>query len=193
MILYLDKLDRKETPAWLEGAADLHCRQSTDGRFWGVGDAFFVGPQPTAKWADCGDGLSACVINPLDCGPLSRSLSWCKTGVTPDLYGRVWRYPVALSYGGERAFHVSYGPDFLPLLTDQQKHCEDIARAARGALMAATLDGQPLAMSLACAWTAELLSITNHVTPKILAALGLLDDALIGGVLYGAAGLNPDV
>ena len=100
---------------------------------------------------------------------------------------------MALSQSGERSFHVSYGPDFLPMLTDQQKRCEDIARAARGALMAATLDGQPLPMALACQWTAELLSITNHVTPKIVASLGLLDDALIGGVLYGSAGLSPDV
>lgn len=193
MILYLDKKDRKDPPDWLAGASDLCVRSSAEGRYWGIGDAFFIGPQPAAKWADLGDGVSACVINPLKCAPLVRSLPWCKTSETPDLFGRTWRYPLALSYGGERAFHVSYGPDFLPLLTDQQKRCEDIARAARGALMSATLDGEHLQMSLACAWTAELLSITNHVTPKVLAALGLLDDALIGGVLYGAAGLNPDV
>jgi hypothetical protein len=48
-------------------------------------------------------------------------------------------------------------------------------------------------MKLACAWTAELLTITNYVTPRVLAELGLIDDVLVAAVLYGAAGLSPDV
>jgi hypothetical protein len=48
-------------------------------------------------------------------------------------------------------------------------------------------------MKIACAWTAELLSVTNHVTPRVLGELALIDDVLVAAVLYGAAGLSPNV
>jgi hypothetical protein len=193
VILYRDNQNRMDPPSWLVGAPDLVVRESITGRHWAIGDAYLCGPQERNKWVDVGDGFSATVVGELDCLKLSRAQRWCETATVPDMHLRQWSIPKPLSYEGGRTFRVAYGADFLPALTEEQTKTEAIARAARDALIAATLNGDPIQMKLACAWTAELLTITNYVTPRVLAELGLIDDVLVAAVLYGAAGLSPDV
>jgi hypothetical protein len=114
---------------------------------------------------------------------------WITTEPIADLSMRIWFTPCVLDKDGSRRFRTAYGADFLPALTPMQERCEAIANAARSALIAAHCDNVPIPMRQACAWAGELLSAVNHVTPAILGSLRLLDDALIGGVLYRAAGL----
>jgi hypothetical protein len=193
VILYRDNGNRLTPPDWIAGAPGLVVRESMAGRFWAIGESYLCGPQERNRWADVGDGFSATIVGNLDALRLKRDQQWCEVSTGPDLKMREWTIPKPLGYEGSRTFRVAYGPDYLPALTDEQKRCEDIARAARGALMAATLNGEPLPMKIACAWTAELLSVTNHVTPRVLGELALIDDVLVAAVLYGASGLSPNV
>lgn len=193
MILYRDNLPRLTPPDWLVGAPDLVVRESVGGRYWAIGEAYLCGPQERNKWVDVGDGFSATIVGALDARPLTRAQRWCETVCGPDLQSRLWTIPTPLALDGSRTFRVAYGADYLPALTPEQQRTEDIARAARGALIAAGCNDEPLPMRIACAWTAELLSITNYVTPKVLGELGLIDDVLVAATLYASGGIKTDV
>lgn len=184
--------ERKDPPAWLEGAEELQSRDSQDGQRWhGIGPGYLCGPQPQATWKQLGDGYSACILKGFDPQSLSRRQHWVQTALAADLLGRVWRVPCILSPEGDRAFSTAYGEDFLPLLTDEQAHAEKVAKAARAALASQAHGGDPIRMDLAARWAADLIACVNHVTPAVLAKLGLLDDALIGSALYHASGFMP--
>lgn len=192
MIVYRDKQRRLTAPSWLDGAPDLARRESADFSYWGIGESYLCGPQPHLEWSDVGGDYAATIVGDLSTERLHRAQRWCDITHGPDMQGRRWAIPAPLTLAGERAFRVAYGADFLPLLTIPQKRTEEIARAARGALIAASDDNSGIPMATACAWTAELLSVTNYVSPKVLAALGLIDDILVAAVLYGASGIKPN-
>lgn len=193
MILYRDNLHRLNPPDWLVGAPDLVVRESEGGRYWAIGEPYLCGPQERNRWVDVGDGVSATIVGELDTTRLCRSQRWCETVCGPDLQSRLWTIPTPLGLDGSRTFRVAYGADYLPALTAEQSRVEDIARAARGALIAAGCSDEPFPMRIACAWTAELLSITNYVTPKVLGELALIDDVLVAATLYAAGGIKTDV
>lgn len=190
MIVYRDKQRRLTAPSWLDGAPDLARREAADFNYWGIGEAYLCGEQPRADWQDVGDGYAACIVGTLNTERLHREQRWCDITHGPDMQGRRWTIPAPLTLAGERSFRVAYGADYLPKLTDTQRRTEEIARAARGALIAASDDDSGLPMATACAWTAGLLSVTNYVTPAVLGALGLIDDVLVAAVLYGAGGIT---
>lgn len=190
MILIHDKrADRSLAPSWLEGARELQRRESDGESWWGIGSGYLCGPQPTVKWEKLPGRLSVAAIGTIDPRDLVTDQRWITTEPIADLSLRIWFAPCVLDKDGSRRFRTAYGPDFLPALTPVQERCEAIANAARSALIAAHCDDAPIPIKQACAWAAELLSAVNHITPDIIGALRLLDDALIGGVLYRAAGL----
>jgi hypothetical protein len=188
MIIYRDTqhATRRTPPPGCDGAVDLVERPAADGSLWAIGDGILVGPAPDRAWTDIGDGWQARLLDPLDTQRLRRDQRHVTTSWIADLRARHWAAPVVLADGGERALRVTYGADFLPALTDDQRHAEAIARAARDALVSnAEID-----MALAARWTADLLAFANHVAPATLAALHLIDDALVVGVLSTAAGVR---
>jgi len=181
---------RTTPPPWLDGAADLHARESLDHsqRWWGIGNAHLVGPRDGGEALD--DGWHVSIAGRINPQEFRRVMRWCRTTEARDTAGRAWAAPVILSTGGDRTILVAYGKDFLPALTPAQDRAVSIARAAREALETAhEVDGAGLDMSLAARWTAELLALTHHVDMGTLAALQLVDEALILAVLSAATGL----
>lgn len=196
MILYRDSRASQRTnpPAWLEGAVNLQRRDAdSDGvRWWGIGEGYRCGDQPSAQWNDLGEGWSFAVLSDLVPQALARNQSWCRTRPVADLKGRVWQAPCLLTLDGRRAFNVSYGgDDFLPVLTQEQHEIEAIARVAAEALINCHESGTELDMRAACAWASRMLALVNHVSPKALARGGLLDDGLVMTTLYAATAMAP--
>ncbi len=99
---------------------------------------------------------------------------------------RWWACPVILDADGRRAFRVAYGDNWMPALTPEQERAEAIAREARAALTG----GQDPGTAVGCQWAAELLAMTHHLHPRVIAALHLMDDMLMAETLTIAAGLH---
>lgn len=193
MLVYKDTqaAKRRTPPPWLEGAADLHEANDRTGkaRWWGIGNAHLVGERD--DWQELDDGWRVALAGPVDPRQFRRSIRWCRTVQVEDTHGRQWTAPVILNEHGDRCILVSYGKDFLPALNPAQARAVEIAKAARDALVGAMeVEGGGLDMSVAARWSAELLSLTHHVNMEIIAALGVLDEALILAVLSAAVGLK---
>jgi hypothetical protein len=160
------------------GFSLLH-RDTADGHLVGVGDALTF-TQPRAL-SDLSDGWRV-GRNSKDFDPagVTRLISWADCAHVRDVHGRQWLCPIIQTPDGSRAFRTAYGPSWLPALTPEQTRAEEIAAAARSAFAS----GAP--MSVACQWAAELLCLTHHLTPDVIASLNLLDDVLVVGVLQTA-------
>lgn len=197
MIIYADTrpLERQVPPPWLVGAHDLHSREGlgVPFRWWGIGSPWLLGEQPTAAWHDLPDGWRCCQL-PEDDGhrappaPVRRQL-WCDTGMAVDLVGRVWAAPRILAPDGSVIYRFAYGLDWLPLLTPDQQRADDVAKAARAALLAAKAGGPQPDVRTCCQWAAELLSRTHHIEVPVLAVEGLIDDNLVTSTLSMSTGV----
>lgn len=192
MILYEDTRanSRQGPPSWLVGAGEL-CQREGLGvplRWWGIGDPWLCGPQEHAAWHDLEDGWRVCLvggrINP---GILNRDQRWCDHGEAVDLQGNRWGAPIIIAEDGSPIFRVRYGKDFLPAKTPEQSRAEKVATAASGAIKSGALASMD--MAVACQWAAELQATTKHVTTEVIAALGLMDDALVLSTLIAATSL----
>lgn len=181
MIRVLDTLGRVSAPAWMVGAADLQCRPCRDGVLWGIGDGALLcdlGP-----WVEIGDGYRVCGDQPP--GELERGDPAWPTIAVADMRGQAWQAPAVLDEKGNRAFRVSFGPDWLPALTPAQARAMNLADEVRSAMQS----GRDVPMAVCCQWSAEFLSLTHYLSPKVIAACGLLDEALVIQVMSSAAGL----
>lgn len=192
MLVYRDTraAKRRVPPPWLDGAADLAEAGDRTGafRWWGIGNAHLVGER--ADWTDLDDGWQVAVAGELNPQTFRRTIRWCRTLNVEDTHGRAWTAPVVLNESGDRCILVSYGADFLPVLSNAQTRALDIANAARQALNAAReVEGGGLDWPVAARWVAELLALTHHVSMGEIAALGMVDDALILAVLSATTGL----
>jgi hypothetical protein len=194
MICYRDrrKLDGPSCPEWLAGwtpvAGHGVCHRDTErGHVVGVADPLLFSPPPRG-WFDIDQDWEAAPLGPINPGVLARDLLWCDSRPAQDLAERCWMAPVILTAGGERAYRVAYGPNWLPALTPAQDRAEKIARAAREALAGGGAD-----MAVACQWAAELLCITYHLHVSVIAHLALLDERLVPEVLGVAAGYDLEV
>ncbi len=193
MLVYRDTkaAKRRAPPPGLDGAADLHEASDRNGRFrwWGIGNAHLVGERD--DWTDLDDGWQVAAVGKLDPQQSRRTIRWCRTVDVQDAQGRTWTAPVVLNMNGDRCILVSYGKDFLPVLSNAQERALSLATAARDALVAAQgIDGAGLDMPVAARWVAELLALTHHMGMETMGALGLIDDALILSVLSAATGLS---
>ncbi len=142
-------------------------------------------------WHKLDDGWEASYVrNAGDVVPsrdLTRLNCWANVLTVEDNLGEQWLAPNVLTPTGARAYSVAYaGADFLPSPTDEQARADAIAKEARQAMTAE--EGAPI--QAACRWAAVLLSITSHVTPATIAALGVLDTALVQKVLIVATGAD---
>ncbi len=174
----------------MAGADDLVQRQSRDGTLWAIGDALTLGDD--GPWLDIGDGYA--VAGPVtEHQAYQRQASWLKTQDVTDLHGRDWAVPLILTADGDRAFQVCYGRDFLPAPTPEQYRMLDVAQAARDALIANAGGTQDVPMVMACRWAAELLCASYHLTPDAVAALTILDDALVLALIGASVGLSVEV
>ncbi len=163
------------------GYALCHSDLADGAHLVGIGDPVVFGSP--RRWYDLSDdwrvGLTpGTKFNP---GALTRGQLWCDTVTVCDLMDRPWQVPRIRDAEGRRAFRVAYGRDWLPALTDEQARCEEIADAASHALASGDCP-----MSVACQWAAEFLAAVNHITVEALAALALLDDRLVLGVISAA-------
>lgn len=189
MIRFRDTKSRPSTPAWLAGAPDLVQRASLHGMLWGVGDALTL--DAGGVWHDLADGYA--VAGPVDAHEAyQRRQSWFTTVSVEDLSGRVWQIPRILDGNGDRAFRVSYGPDFLPSLTAEQYAMLEIAQAARDGVAASESGVQDVDMPTACRWVAAFLSVAYHLSAEAIGHLRILDDALVVGAIQAACGLRAE-
>lgn len=190
MIRFLDSSRSPQPPAFLRGATELQQRQSRNGTLWGCGDVYEL--DESGEWTALSETLS--VAGPVDGhARYLRRTPWVRTVEVTDINGISWMAPRILDKAGERVFSVSYGIDFLPRLTPEQYRAMDIAKAARDALVAASAGTQDVDMALAARWAAELLAIPYHFPVEAIAALGILDDAIIPGALHVATDLRLEV
>ena len=170
------------------------CHQGNDGWLYsGVVDPVYWTIPASADWKDTADGWQVAEFGDAPWSPdldLSRMDSWCRSLPVEDAKGRKWLAPVIRLPDGCRAYPVAYaGADFLPAPTPDQQVADAIAQEAHSALTtAATSGGVPV--RAACQWAARLLSLTHHLTPATIAALGLLDGELVQRVLMVAAGMD---
>jgi hypothetical protein len=182
VLLYRDKKpERSQTPpAWLVGAANLQRRDLGEGATaWAIGEAYLVGDR--TDWRPLADGYDVALLSPFNPQDITRDQRWARTCDATDLQGRTWSAPVISGPDGTRHFAVAYGEDYLPALTPDQLRAVAITQAARDALLSDNDAGMD--MSMACRWTAELLTLTHHLTMEILGKLCLIDDALALSVL----------
>ncbi len=191
MLIYKDTKAsaRRAPPPWLEGASDLMEANDRGGRFrwWGIGNAHLIGERP--DWQSLDDGWAVDVAGPIDPQQFRRTMRWCRTVEVADTQGRQWTAPVITDAKGNRLILVAYGKDFLPVLNPAQQRAWEICQAAREHFLAVqSVDDSDLDMPLCARWTAELLSLTHHISAEVLCALSLLDDALILAVLSAAVG-----
>ena len=166
-------------------------RESPAGHLVGVGDPLIF--DLPRRLHDAGEGWKVGLNEGAKFVPaaLLRAQAWYDTKTVTDLSARAWAAPVILTPGGTRAFRVSYGTDWLPSLTPEQARAHEIATAARTELIRASQDEDgDMDMRAMCQWAAELLAITHHITPRIVGALALLDDALAAGVVSAATSIN---
>lgn len=151
-------------------------------------------PGDDATWHDLDDGWQVCEANP-DTIPvtLGKPVRWLRVVPVDDGQGRAWLAPVILTPDGARAYTVAYGgPDFLPQPTPAQSAAEAIAREARDVILRQSRETNPdgVPQAIACRWVASLLAMSHHLSVPTIAALGLVDDALVRAVLHAAAGLD---
>ena len=192
MLVYQDKqpAKRRTPPPGVDGVADLLCVECREGkhRWWGIQHAHLIGPR--TDWIDLDDGWQVAVVDKITPQTFRRDLRWCRTVTVEDTAGRAWAAPVILSEAGDRIILVAYGRDFLPVLTPAQERAAAIATAARQQLLAAQEMGDGIDFTVGARWTAELLSLTHHISMETLAALHLIDEALILAVLQSASALT---
>lgn len=182
MIRYIDTRSRVDPPTWLAGAAGLQCTAHRDGALWGIGDPMGLYVEG-GKWFDLADDYR--VSGSQDPREIARASAWYDRALAVDGSGQWWSVPRILNANGTRAFRVRYGADWMPALSPEQVRAEAIAKEARAALTG----GGDLSVPVACQWSAEMLSIASHITPEIIAAMGIMDDVLMAQVLALACGV----
>lgn len=192
MIVYLTT-GAPRVPPWLAGfrppdalSVELCRRDTAHGHLVGIGDPLVFDEPPMAAFCQLADGWRVALLGELEPLNLLRQQGWARSRRVLNLDGRRWQAPEILDEDGERAFLVAYGgPDFLPVLTAEQHRCQEVAEAARAMI----LTGGGMDLGPACRWAAVLLSATHHVSPEVMAALGLVDDRLVIETLEAATQL----
>lgn len=197
MIIVRDRRPgRSDPPPWLVDAVDLTSREDGDGRLWCAGDGLRLAPAPDRAWSVLADDWHVRMTKE---GPeserLAKVLPWASGMEIQDGSGHRWQAPRILSSDGHRLFRVRYaGPNWTPVLTDEQTAVETVSRAARDAFLSLAsareqgIQGVSPPREASCAWAAALLCVCHPLSSEVIGALGLLDDLLIVDTLKVASG-----
>lgn len=189
MIVYQDTQhgSRIGPPVWLAGAPNLCAREHRDGRLWGIGSPMLLGPPPDGVWQDIGNGYRVWLaeVTPAE---LYRKCGWIDCIPVKSALGVIWMAPQILTPMGALAYRPALGgPDFLPMPTPEQKRAQDVAAAARDALIRAR-EGEAIPLAAACQWASVLLALASFVPPELFRC-GLMDETLAMQTCLAAAGV----
>ncbi len=135
-------------------------------------------------WVDVGNDWEALRVLPDAPIELQRTLSWAKSRLVADAEGREWQVPVILTPQGNPAIIATYGDDWLPVYTHEQRRLLDIAMAAKAAL-----EGRDVPVAAACQWAAEALQAGNHITVLVIQRCTMMDAHLARNVLLAMTGI----
>jgi len=182
------------SPPWLEGVGGLMSRTVPIGvESWfgfGLGHQAILGNAPDdAETID--GGWKVWVNGIIDPHYLQRHRAGCPTITVEAVDGGMWAAPVVLTHDGHRNFTVSYGRDWKPEITPEQKDLIEFARLAAAEVpryLRATPAEQEDMLPRFCHWAAVGLSYVNAVTPEVLQALRVLDTKLVLLTLSAMAG-----
>lgn len=191
MIVYHHPTEFK-FPSWLAGGRDVICRPAINngGYFFGIGPHYLCGKSTESEPVDLGDGWTAWINGEIKPYMLQKQMKGQPLMPVEDSKDNVWYVPVILGPKGDRGFQVKYGPDFLPLLTEEQEIILTLAKEARVFLPRITEDTSCPTdedMRIACTWAAKFLSYTNNINIECFGKLGLMDDALVIGTLMAVS------
>lgn len=187
MIAVRDPQRRPHPPAWLAGADDLRQADSPGGIVWAICPAFVFPQVPDHAWRALPDGYEVGgTVDDADPVRLLRRPGAYRLESVTDLRGRAWRVPVVTDEQGDRAFAVSYGEDWMPVIEPEQDRALKIAAEARSVIRP---DGPGAPIQAACAWSAAFLSLAYHLTPAVIQRAGIMDDALAVGIVGAACSL----
>ncbi len=187
MILYRHPLVSDGTPfapPWLDGAAPVCSSETDTHRLAAIGEEFQMGDRPAAGWVEVGDHWEALRVLPDRPILLHRKLAWARSRVVADAEGREWQVPVVLTPRGHPAIIATFGEDWLPVYTAQQRRLLDIAAVAKAAL-----ENRDIPSAAACQWAAEALEAANFITVRVIQRCGMMDAHLAANVLIALTGI----
>jgi hypothetical protein len=177
-------------PVFMQKAQNLCMRQSRKHYVYGVGQAAFLG-EPPEDAVEIGDGW-VCWMNADGSEPetLGKSLGWCRILDAEDQDGEIWSVPMILNSEGRRAFQANYDEDGLPVIPADRQRLLDYALEARAVLLNHYKDRslKDLPMQAICKWAAAFLECTNHISPRAMGRLGILNDKLVLETIMAVTG-----
>lgn len=185
-------------PPFLTGARDVSIRQSLHGGcFFGIGPVYLCGFNAMTEGVVLDGGWKAMVVGAMDPFTLQREMSGQPIIGMIDMENRTWATPMILNSAGKRAFPVRYGPDFKPILSQEQVVLMEYAIEARELLprLVGTNDEDERdeLLPVACRFAARALAYANHISDEVIGKLGLLDTVLTVGVLTALCSFIDDV
>lgn len=149
-----------------------------------------LGPNPHARWHDVGDKWECAILPGLSGLALARAQVWADVREVQGMNGVIWMAPQILTPMGAPGYRPALGgPNWLPIPTPEQKECQQVAEAARAALISVSTGGEAPPLAAACRWAAVLLSAANHASPEVFAC-GLMDEPMAVQVCAIGAGLG---
>ncbi len=171
-------------PPWLDGAAPVCSTENATHRMAAIGQDFQMGDRPETGWVEVGDYWEALRVLPDLPILLHRKLAWARSRVVADAEGREWQVPIVLTPQGNPAIIATFGEDWLPVYTVQQRRLLDIAAAAKAAL-----ENRDVPTAAACQWAAEALEAANHISVRVIQRCGMMDSHLATNVLLALTGI----
>jgi hypothetical protein len=121
---------------------------------------------------------------------LGKTLGWCRILDAEDQDGEIWSVPMILNSEGRRAFQANYNEDGLPVIPADRQRLLDYALEARVVLLNHYKDRslKDLPMQAICKWAAAFLECTNHISPRAMGRLGILNDKLVLETIMAVTG-----
>ena len=174
-----------ELDGWAPGVGGFSLDANTVGDYRVIGLCQPLGYQPPEDgWHPSVTGWEVAKTGDFPWMALANPACKWKVGVR-EVDGEKWLCPMVLTSEGHRAFSVVYGgPEFMPILTQQQKDMVDLANEIRGGFASGTWPDMPIRAR----WAARLMSLPYHLSPQTVGALGLLSEEVIDAYLQTAVG-----
>jgi hypothetical protein len=141
---------------------------------------------PDDGWVDAGDGVQCAAIGRALDWPICRETPGMRWEMVANAAGDTIACPIVLRQDGGRAFVCQIGPDYLPVMSEQQARLYETATAARDTLETAVDADNSIPADAAARWAVQFLTAANHISEEALLHLGLLDEVLVFNALTKA-------